>query len=479
MLRRGVPGRDPFDAVKDVALASGGRLSLSVGGEARPYAEAFRNEGWAPTGADGWVLLRLMAHAGLRWDTPTDAPRVRLFAQLKSGLAAGRDGGPRPPDRDRADWNQLFADLHPLGLLGRPAPGGAPGGAPDVFVRLGRQELNYGSGRVVSVREGPNVRRPFDGVLARVAWRGARADVALARPVVTGPGAFDDARADGEALWLIYATAPLGRPPLQPVAPGARPAALDLYYVGQDAPRAAYAVGPPLGTGSGAPLAAGLAGEERRHTLGARVSVVGARLTADVEAALQLGRLKLLDGSPSQRILAWTVAGGVARAWPGAPLRPRLALAAGAASGDGDPVDGRLGTFRAPYPPGRYLGSHVTGLGPQNLVGVRPSASVAPLPGLRVGVAAHAFWRASRSDGLYNVAGVPVRPAAPGAGRYVGVLGLATAAWALGRHAEVAVEAGRLSAGPSVRGVATGAAAGGGPPGAPVSYAGASLTYLF
>ena len=32
-----------------------------------------------------------------------------------------------------------------------------------IAFRAGRQELNYGSGRLVSVRQGPNVRQSFDG----------------------------------------------------------------------------------------------------------------------------------------------------------------------------------------------------------------------------------------------------------------------------------------------------------------------------
>jgi len=36
-----------------------------------------------------------------------------------------------------------------------------------IKLRIGRQELNYGSGRLVSVREGPNVRQSFDGFKIR------------------------------------------------------------------------------------------------------------------------------------------------------------------------------------------------------------------------------------------------------------------------------------------------------------------------
>ena len=38
-----------------------------------------------------------------------------------------------------------------------------PGSALNPTLRIGRQEMSYGSSRLVSVREGPNVRRSFDG----------------------------------------------------------------------------------------------------------------------------------------------------------------------------------------------------------------------------------------------------------------------------------------------------------------------------
>src|SRR2546429_6534930 len=88
----------------------------------------------------------------------------RVFTQFKSGLEDGRTGGPRPTDRDDFDLNQAFFDAHvPFAELD------------SLTFRAGRQELAYGSSRLISAREAPNVRLSFDGVKAILnvsGWRG-------------------------------------------------------------------------------------------------------------------------------------------------------------------------------------------------------------------------------------------------------------------------------------------------------------------
>jgi len=78
---------------------------------------------------------------------------ARFFGQLKSNLESGRTGGPRPTDRDELDVHQGFVDLAP-----------PPDPQYGLTLRTGRQELAYGSQRIISVREGPNVRQSFDAV---------------------------------------------------------------------------------------------------------------------------------------------------------------------------------------------------------------------------------------------------------------------------------------------------------------------------
>jgi transposase len=122
-------------------------------------------------------LQRYMLHAD--WHL---SPTLRVFGQLKSGLAPGKAGGPEPPDEDRLDLHQAFADLR------LPT---APNQA--LTLRVGRQELSYGSSRLVSVREGPNVRQSFDAVKAFYQTPAHQLDLFVSRPVQTKRYTFDDA----------------------------------------------------------------------------------------------------------------------------------------------------------------------------------------------------------------------------------------------------------------------------------------------
>src|SRR5881397_261796 len=100
--------------------------------------------------------------------------RFRVFAQLKSGLENDRSGGARPADRDDLDLHQLFFDVKLFSANDE-----------SLTVRVGRQELAYGSSRLISVREAPNVRQSFDGAKAILKLASWRVDAFAARPVET------------------------------------------------------------------------------------------------------------------------------------------------------------------------------------------------------------------------------------------------------------------------------------------------------
>ena len=77
----------------------------------------------------------------------------RAFVELGDDRIFGRRGNTSTTDVDRWDLMQRFVDLR------LPSPfGDAP------TVRYGREELLFGYQRLVAVREGPNVRRDFDGL---------------------------------------------------------------------------------------------------------------------------------------------------------------------------------------------------------------------------------------------------------------------------------------------------------------------------
>jgi hypothetical protein len=280
----------PADRLKCIPLAPA--TTLTLGGELRKRLEATYNPRFGLSqDRDSVLLHRALVHADLRV-----GQRARVFVQLGFFDQSGRDGRPAPTDINRLDVTQAFFDFN------------APIAAGVGTLRFGRQELSFGSSRLVSVREGPNVRRSFDG--GRAFWTGGgyRADAFYVRPVAIEPGTFDDGRVDGEAFWGAYLTGP---------APGAEALKIDAYYLGYERVGAVFAVGIE---------------DERRHTLGLRLFGAQDGVDWDIEGAVQVGTFG------SQDIRAWTVASDVGYRFENVPLKPRLGMKADVASGDSKPA---------------------------------------------------------------------------------------------------------------------------------------------
>lgn len=208
---------DLWDIIKYVPFNNKGDWYLSVGGEVRERYEYFDNFNWGqgPQDKNGYLLQRYMLHIDLHL-----GPNLRFFAQLKSGLEDERNGGPRPPDKDVLDVNQAFLDVSTgVGKIG------------SLTLRAGRQEMTYGSSRLVSVRESPNVRQSFDGVRLTLDARAWRVDGFVTRPVETNTGIFDDEPDPKRLFWGFYGVAPL------PVLPGGK---VDLYFFSLDRKQAHF-----------------------------------------------------------------------------------------------------------------------------------------------------------------------------------------------------------------------------------------------
>src|SRR3954471_17471816 len=136
----------------------------------------YDNDRWNPAAPDqdGYLLQRYLLHADLHL-----GPSVRVFGQLQSSVESWRKGGPRPIDEDRLDAHQLFVDVRlPLDLEGRD----------ELTLRVGRQEMVYGSARLITLREFTNIRRAFDAVRVLSHIGEWRADAFFARPVENAPG---------------------------------------------------------------------------------------------------------------------------------------------------------------------------------------------------------------------------------------------------------------------------------------------------
>ena len=89
-------------------------------------------------------------------------------------------------------------------------------------------------GRLVDVREGPNIRLSFDGGRAFYQSPDIRVDAFVVRPVVPEPGVFDDYPDHGQAFWGLYGVMPVRAVP---------DLHADLYYLGLDRRKAAFDLG--------------------------------------------------------------------------------------------------------------------------------------------------------------------------------------------------------------------------------------------
>ena len=416
---------DFFDPIKYIRFDDLADYYLSLGGEVRERYEYFANYNWGkgPQDNNGYLLQRYMVHADLHL-----GPDVRLFTQLKSGLEDGRNGGARPPDRDDFDLNQAFIDV--TGHISTDN---------SLMLRLGRQELTFGSSRLVSVRESPNVRQSFDGARATLRVGGWNIDSFLTRPVETNPGIFDDSSDRSRLFWGAYAVHPL------PMVPGGH---IDLYYFGIERDQATYNQG---------------SGREERHSIGTRLWGEAKGLDYNFEAVYQFGSFRTGD------INAWTVASDTGYTFKSAPLTPRLGLKADVASGDGNPGDSDLGTFSALFPKGAYF-SETDLIGPANIIDLHPSIEVHFSHKIKLSADWDFFWRESTRDGIYGIAVNLLRSGQQSDANYIGSQPQARLDWEMNRHLSVALVYAHFFPGDYLKQT---------PPGKDVDYGSAWATYKF
>jgi hypothetical protein len=396
---------DFWDPVKYVPLDREGLVYLSMGADARVKYEYFHQALWGqgPQDDDGYLLQRYLVHGDLHL-----GPYARVFVQLESALEDGRTGGPRPTDEDQLDVNQAFVD------------GVAPlGDQASLTLRAGRQELSYGSQRLVSVRETPNVRQTFDAVRLILRVPEWRIDGFVSRPVQVETGIFDDERDVNRAFWGGYATGAI------PLLPGH----IDLYYLGLENDAARYAQG----------VAA-----EHRHTVGTRLWGQPGAWDYNVELIYQWGSFGSGD------IRAWGAASDTGYTFRAAPLRPKLGLRADVNSGDRNPRDPDLQTFNGLFPKGAYFGE-IGLLGPANLFDLHPYIELHPTERLTVSADLDVFFRQSNRDGIYNPAGVLLRAGETSRAHHVGEQLAVQVEWRIDRHLTLAANYTHFFAGDFIR----------------------------
>ena len=373
----GAPGvqASAVDPLKRIALFDEDLL-ISFGGELRHRYDYRVDEEWgeAPQDERGAFLQRYLLHANLEIGSS-----LRVFAQVRSAIEDGRTAPPSPVEQGRLDLQQGLLEFR----------SGTDGHEASTFVRLGRQELAFGSQRLIALREGPNIRRRFDGLQGRYANEHVQVSAIAAFLTENERGLFTDGTNEDVALWGLYvvSTRPLGLP-----------SNLDVYYLGYRSEAARFVQGEA---------------RELRHSVGARFHDRRGPVDWNWEGVFQWGRF----GSGS--ILAWTLATETGVRLDALPWAPRLALSANVASGDEDANDGTLGTFNPLFPRGNYF-SHLALLGPRNFANLHPSITLELSPSLSLTVDTNFYWRLEKNDGLYGPAGNILRAGSDTNRRFVG-----------------------------------------------------------
>lgn len=353
---------------------------VDLGAEVRLQADAISSDtfGIVSESSDTVWQGRASAHADIKQGN------VRLFVQLGVSQESGRNGGPSPVDESDPDAQQVFVEFV-LPAIGQ--------------LRAGRQEWSFGSGRLVSVRDGPNIRRAFDAVQLDRAIGGGTLRVLYGRPVENRPGSFDDRANDGQSLAGVYGTWPLT----------SEESTIELYWLALHRDAADFAAG---------------TGRERRDSWGLRWSGKQGAWSFNTEAVLQTGDFTGED------IRAWTIATDTRYHLGSWQLGLKLDLA----SGDGDLNDGRLETFNALYPNPSYF-SEAALISPANLIDVQPFATWQVSEKLSLHAGWDVIWKHRRADAIYTTP-VPLTavPGSEGTSRFIGQQLQTVVAWQLTPH---------------------------------------------
>jgi hypothetical protein len=155
----------------------GNLATVDIGGQMRYRFHSERNmRGVGLTGVDDKFLLnrtRLFTNIEVGED-------IRIYGEMIDADSRYENFAPRGIEENEADLLNLFADLRLLNV-----------GDGNLKLRAGRQELLYGSERLISPLDWANTRRTFEG--AKLMWAGEdwNFDAFYTRPVLVKSREFD------------------------------------------------------------------------------------------------------------------------------------------------------------------------------------------------------------------------------------------------------------------------------------------------
>lgn len=306
--------------------------------------------------------------------------RFRAFFEFLYADSFHFDLQPLRTDINRADALNLFGEVKLFGDAERRA-----------YLRVGRQELLYGSQRLISPLEWANTRRTFDGV--KLYYQSERWDLDLfwTQPVLVNRNHWDniDNNQNFAGAWATRK---------------GKSSAWDLYYLFLDNTN-------PTASGRDADV-----GGQAIHTLGTRIFAKREQWMFETELMLQLGTYA------NQSKVAASTPVGVGYDFSETAWKHQAWIYYDWASGDQNPGSGDTnGTFNQLFPFGHYYFGYLDLVARQNIQDVYGQWVFFPENWLTCLVQFHNFWLASDEDALYSAGGVPLRRDPTGAaGNFVG-----------------------------------------------------------
>jgi hypothetical protein len=370
--------QDFFDPLKRIHI--GNDVTLAFGGQfwyrhmratdARLNAAGRNNS---------FNLTRLRVHTDIWYQD-----KVRVFAEFLDARMWGEQLSPLGIDRQHTDMLSLFMDVK----LGEATAFGKRGKA---YVRVGRQELTYGSQRLISSLDWVNTRRTFQGVKTFYHSPKLDLDTFWVRPMTTQPNSFDqwNKKKDFVGVWGTY------KPK--------KGDAFDLYFL-------SLMDGSGKATGQG-----GVKGNSVVHTIGSRYIGTYKRLLFELEGMYQFGK------NSNQDISAGAVAVGAGYRIP-LPFNPTAWLRYDYASGDNNLQEGSSSnTFNHLFPFGNYYMGWLDRVGRKNIHDFNAQFSLHPQRWLTFISQYHRYYLAEKKDFLYNAGGAgTLRDATGQSGSHVG-----------------------------------------------------------
>ena len=367
LLSDSVCKKEALDDIKYIPL---GRENwyLSIGGEIRYRYENYEDPGFGvgPETSSGYILQRYLLHTDWHFGL-----HFRVFAQFQSGLEEERNGGPRPTDVDIADLHQGFIDI--------------TDSSQNLRLRVGRQEIEFGTGHLIGESEGLNIRRAFDGFRftgrhGRWTWNST-----LTHPVLVRPYTFDIPN-HTETEWGAGFTR------------AREHGGWSGYYFGLNRKQASFN---------------GKTGKDISETFGSRVWNQGTFFDYNTDFIFQTGTFG------AGHILAGAVSSNDGFTFHNLRFQPRFGVHFDYASGDSDHNSKHLNTFNPLFPNPMYSSISAL-LGPSNLTDVGPIIRLTLNSKTAISPEMPFYWRSSIHDGVYNFAGIQIRPGNLSSARFVG-----------------------------------------------------------